>query len=123
MRHCRQCRADAIGLIGSDLSQIPELLHIQGSYTAEQRMVIRNELAAGMKQTASAQARIGEDWNGAVRVAVATRGSNVINQHFGHAKEFIIYDVLQGNLRFVGVRKGDINEQLLESTRYLHYFQ
>lgn len=176
MRHCRQCRADAVGLIGSDLSQTPEVLQAQGSYTAGQRRDIRNQLAAGMKQTAAAaQIQIQEQRSGAVRVAVATRGSNVINQHFGHAKEFMIYDVLRGKVRLAGVRKvqaycngtrecgpplseavemlkdcslllcsgigeaparelrqsgviplvrkGDINEQLLESTRYLQYFQ
>jgi nitrogen fixation protein NifB len=151
------------------------MLPAQGRFTAEQRTVIRNELAAGMKQTAAAHAQIQEEWNDAVRVAVATRGSNVINQHFGHAKEFIIYDVRKGNIRLVGVRKvqaycngtrdcgspiseavdmlkdcslllcsgigeapagklrqagiiplvrtGDIDGQLLESTRYLQYFQ
>lgn len=26
MRHCRQCRADAVGMLGGDMSQTPELL-------------------------------------------------------------------------------------------------
>ncbi|MBW4082655.1 nitrogenase cofactor biosynthesis protein NifB [Paenibacillus sp. S150] len=172
MRHCRQCRADAVGLIGADMSQMPEMVPPQGSFTLEDRAAIQDEIVSGMREAAAVSE---VDWSGAVRAAVATRGSNVINQHFGHAREFIIYDVKQENVRLVGIRKvqaycngtrecgsplsealdmlkdcrlllcsgigeaparklqqagitplirkGSINEQLLESARYLKYFQ
>jgi len=40
-------------------------------------------------------------------VAVATKGGGVVNQHFGHAKEFQIYEVDGNEARFVGHRKID----------------
>ncbi|AIQ12498.1 nitrogen fixation protein NifB [Paenibacillus durus] len=107
MRHCRQCRADAVGLLGSDLSQNPEMLPPQKEYSAEQREKLQQDILSRMKQAgADAAAEWSEDeWSNAVRIAVATRGSNVINQHFGHAKEFLVYDVLESDIRLVGVRK------------------
>jgi nitrogen fixation protein NifB len=56
------------------------------------------------------------------RVAVATRGGGLVNQHFGHATEFQVYDVSRAGARLVGVRKvehycrgGDGEEDVLES--------
>ncbi|HKJ62696.1 MAG TPA: NifB/NifX family molybdenum-iron cluster-binding protein, partial [Hyphomicrobiales bacterium] len=42
-----------------------------------------------------------------VLMAVATSGSGVINQHFGHAKEFLIYEASPEGVRFIGHRKAD----------------
>jgi nitrogen fixation protein NifB len=38
-------------------------------------------------------------------VAVATRGDGLVNQHFGHAAEFLVYQVTQGGAELLGVRK------------------
>lgn len=38
-------------------------------------------------------------------VAVATKGGGIVNQHFGHAKEFQIYEVDANEVKFVGHRK------------------
>ena len=40
-------------------------------------------------------------------VAVATKGGGRINQHFGHAKEFQLFEVDGREVRFKGVRKTD----------------
>jgi nitrogen fixation protein NifB len=40
-----------------------------------------------------------------VLVAVATKGGGLVNQHFGHAKEFMIYEVDATSVKFVGHRK------------------
>lgn len=57
MRHCRQCRADAVGKLGEDLSPMPPYLD-------------------------------------KVKVAVSTTGSSgVVDLHFGHARQFSIYEV------------------------------
>jgi nitrogen fixation protein NifB len=40
-----------------------------------------------------------------VLIAVATEGQGVINQHFGHAKEFLVYEASSNGVRFVGPRK------------------
>jgi nitrogen fixation protein NifB len=44
-------------------------------------------------------------------VAVATRGGGRINQHFGHAREFQIFEVSPAGVRFIGHRKVDASCQ------------
>jgi nitrogen fixation protein NifB len=43
-----------------------------------------------------------------VLMAVATTGGGLINQHFGHAKEFLIYEASAMDVRFIGHRKTDL---------------
>jgi nitrogen fixation protein NifB len=40
-------------------------------------------------------------------VAVATKGDGLINQHFGHAREFLIYRADGAGVKFLGARKID----------------
>jgi nitrogen fixation protein NifB len=40
-----------------------------------------------------------------VLMAVATKGGGVINEHFGHASEFLIYEASVHGVRFIGHRK------------------
>jgi nitrogen fixation protein NifB len=40
-----------------------------------------------------------------VLMAVATKGNGVINEHFGHASEFLIYEASSDGVRFIGHRK------------------
>jgi nitrogen fixation protein NifB len=41
----------------------------------------------------------------ALTVAVATKGDGLINQHFGHAREFLIYRADGAGVKFRGARK------------------
>lgn len=68
MYHCKQCRADAIGLLGEDRS-------------AEFR------LSSGSQVIASPVCK-------QYKIAVASKHGRLIDQHFGHASQFAIY---QGN--------------------------
>ena len=43
-----------------------------------------------------------------VLVAVATKGQGQINEHFGHAKEFQIYELSTSGAKFVGHRRVDL---------------
>jgi len=43
-----------------------------------------------------------------VLMAVATTGGGVVNQHFGHAREFLIYEASAQDVRFIGHRKVDL---------------
>jgi nitrogen fixation protein NifB len=43
-----------------------------------------------------------------VLMAIATTGGGVINQHFGHATEFLIYEASPTDVRFIGHRKVDL---------------
>ncbi len=38
---------------------------------------------------------------------MATKGGGRINQHFGHAREFQVFEVDGGSVRFLGVRRAD----------------
>jgi len=40
-----------------------------------------------------------------VLMAVATKGGGVINEHFGHASEFLVYEASASGVRFIGHRK------------------
>jgi nitrogen fixation protein NifB len=40
-------------------------------------------------------------------MAVATSGGGLINQHFGHATEFLVYEASANGVRFISHRKVD----------------
>ncbi|MDF2935758.1 MAG: nitrogen fixation protein NifB [Paenibacillaceae bacterium] len=106
MRHCRQCRADAVGLLGDVRSQ--EAAGDREAAATEERGGCFQPRTAGLHPAeAAASGTPGErsDWSRAVRVAVASRGMGQINLHFGHATEFLIYDVAVAEVRLAGVRK------------------
>jgi len=44
----------------------------------------------------------------AVLMAIASKGGGVINEHFGHAREFLVYEASPGGVRFIGHRKTDL---------------
>jgi len=114
MRHCRQCRADAVGLLGEDRSQEftkEKFMEMPVDYNLEQRQAIhlnieqtRVELAAKKEAAATRQTPPKAD-STKVLVAVATKGGGLVNQHFGHAKEFMIYEVDATEAKFIGHRK------------------
>ncbi|MGG7519379.1 nitrogenase cofactor biosynthesis protein NifB [Allorhizobium undicola] len=112
MRHCRQCRADAVGLLGEDrgqeftLDQIPDEVSYDASKRESYREVVARE--QGDRLEAKSQA-IGvvkaAGSGGSLLVAVATKGGGRINEHFGHAKEFQIYEASASGINFIGHRK------------------
>lgn len=110
MRHCRQCRADAIGLLGQDRNQdFPlEAMEADPVINQEARAQFQSDLDSKIRERVSAkQARAKGRWEEVrkTRVAVATRGGDKVNQHFGHATEFLIYDTDGAEVKLVGVRK------------------
>jgi len=112
MRHCRQCRADAVGLLGEDrgqdftLDKLPETI---GDGT-EAREAYRNWVTEERRDRAAA-AEAAEAVAPAAETptlfAVCTRGSGRINQHFGHVAEFQIYEADADGIRFIGHRRAD----------------
>ncbi|WP_310828950.1 nitrogenase cofactor biosynthesis protein NifB [Paenibacillus pedocola] len=103
MRHCRQCRADAVGLLGEDRIG-EEILTKQTVYSPQEREL---ELVRLDSKLQSRRERRGRSSSGGVvtRIAVATRGGGKVNVHFGHAREFLIYEVDGEASRLLGVRK------------------
>lgn len=117
MRHCRQCRADAVGLLGEDRGDefTPDRVEqMEVVYDLEQRRAYQARVeaerqaqqAAKAAALAALQAQAAADAM-SVLVAVATQGQGKVNQHFGHAGEFQIYEVSAAGAAFVGHRRVD----------------
>ncbi len=116
MRHCRQCRADAVGLLGEDRSQEftkDKFLAMSAEYDLKGREEVqagiekfREELKAA-KEAVETQHVASVQNSPKILVAVATKGGGLINQHFGHAKEFQVYEVDGKQVQFIGHRKID----------------
>ncbi len=122
MRHCRQCRADAVGLLGEDRGDeftMDKIEEMEIDYEAA--MVKRKEIHLEIEANRKAQAaKSGEAFVALaslgtkkkelrpVLMAVATTGGGLINQHFGHASEFLIYEASPTDVRFISHRKVDL---------------
>ncbi|MEC4819307.1 MAG: nitrogenase cofactor biosynthesis protein NifB [Scytonema sp. PMC 1069.18] len=117
MRHCRQCRADAVGLLGEDRSQEftkAKFMEMTPDYDAQKRQEVHAGIEKFKEELKAAKEKVQETLSVTSRperpkilVAVATKGGGVVNQHFGHAKEFQIYEVDGNTVQFVGHRKVD----------------
>jgi nitrogen fixation protein NifB len=119
MRHCRQCRADAVGLLGEDrgseftMEKIEEM-NIDYEAAMEKRAVVHAAIAEelnskqGKTEGASDDKPAIDEKHRPVLMAVATSGGGIINQHFGHAKEFLVYEASPQGVRFIGHRKTDL---------------
>ncbi|MEW5728706.1 MAG: nitrogenase cofactor biosynthesis protein NifB [Pseudomonadota bacterium] len=114
MRHCRQCRADAVGMLGEDLSQdfTMDRCGDVAAYDPEPRRlyreVVERERADRREAAEAASADLAAAPAAPARlVAVCTKGGGRINLHFGHATEFQVYEVDAAGVRFVGHRKAD----------------
>ncbi|MCE3202913.1 nitrogenase cofactor biosynthesis protein NifB [Paenibacillus sonchi] len=108
MRHCRQCRADAIGLLGQDRNRdFPlEAMEADPVINTEARALFQGELDVKIRERVQAkEARLLRENAPKIRVAVATRGGDKVNQHFGHATEFLVYDTDGAEVQLLGVRK------------------
>lgn len=115
MRHCRQCRADAVGLLGEDRGQeftmdlVPETVDYDPAKRETYREWVKGEREDRRAAAAEALAETAavETDAGPMLVAVCTKGGGRINQHFGHAKEFQVYEVDADGVRFVTHRRAD----------------
>jgi MoaA/NifB/PqqE/SkfB family radical SAM enzyme len=78
MYHCVQCRSDAAGLLGEDIP-----LEGCGAHSA---------------------AAPAPEGHSPVRVAVASKSGVLVDEHFGHAEAFRIYECRNGAVRFLEER-------------------
>ncbi|XIA67417.1 nitrogenase cofactor biosynthesis protein NifB [Bradyrhizobium sp. TZ2] len=115
MRHCRQCRADAVGLLGEDRGAefaTEKVMAMDVKYNLETRKAyqakVEEERVAKVATEQEQLAElVGETSDIKLSVAVATKGSGLINEHFGHAKEFQVYELSISGAKFVGHRRVD----------------
>jgi nitrogen fixation protein NifB len=117
MRHCRQCRADAVGLLGEDRGQEftldkIEAMDIDYEAAMNKRANVhagieahRDALRAEKERAATQTTLLAPIGTPPARIAVTTKGGGVINEHFGHAKEFLVYEASPEGIRFIGPRK------------------
>lgn len=116
MRHCRQCRADAVGLLGQDRNREFTLEKI-GEMPVEDNREMRQTYQVQVEQRRlemreakedSLADLIGVKLDLKILVAVATKGQGLINEHFGHAREFQVYEVSRAGSKFIGHRRVDL---------------
>lgn len=132
MRHCRQCRADAVGMLGEDRgAEFTNEKVAAMDIDYEAAMARRAAVHAAIEANRTAQQQQQPDQPSetfvpiaslkrskpqptpseapAARFAVATTGGGVVNEHFGHAREFLIYEAAGGgehvDVRFLAARK------------------
>ena len=116
MRHCRQCRADAVGMLGEDRNaeftqEKVDAMEVDYNPTVHLDFLSRIER---QRQDAAEKAMYSLSAIGAahddvrILVAVASQDEGKINQHFGHAKEFQIYEASMQGTRFIGHRRVDL---------------
>ncbi len=86
MKHCKQCRADAIGLLGEDRSQE----FMENPPTAGSSPII-NRKPAEKK----------------LKIAVTSKKGKQVDLHFGHAKEFLVYEISQKGITYLETRQSD----------------
>jgi len=122
MKHCRQCRADAVGLISEDRGDeftkesfsALSFEELEKRYNIKARSVkhqiienwrtaldeanhrIKLEQATKLELSTTGETKL---------VAVTTGGEGMINLHFGSAKEFLIYEAGDKAIKFVMHRK------------------
>lgn len=76
MRHCQQCRADAIGLLREDRSA--EFRAAGGAQERDFASIERSQEPATSSK--------------AYRIAVTSKYGRLVDMHFGHADEFMIFE-------------------------------
>lgn len=86
MRHCKQCRADAIGLLGEDRSQefSKKALELEVPEVDEKQQNLKK-----------------------LKVAVTSKNGRLVDLHYGHAKEFMIYEINGSNFNYIETRQFD----------------
>jgi nitrogen fixation protein NifB len=122
MSHCRQCRADAVGLIGEDRGEeftkevysTMDFGSLENKYNIHARQEFHQKIETWRKALEYANERIKIEQaskeqlssTGETKlIAVTTSGEGVINMHFGSAKEFLIYEAGDRAIKFVMHRK------------------
>jgi nitrogen fixation protein NifB len=116
MRHCRQCRADAVGLLGEDRSAeftTDKIMAMDVNYDLSSRQAYQAKVEEERQSKVAAKNEelktlADETSDIKILVAVATKGQGLINEHFGHAKEFQVYELSTAGSKFVGHRRVDL---------------
>jgi len=121
MQHCRQCRADAVGLIGEDRGQeftkdvfsSMSFDELESHYNIKARQESQAKIEEFRFFLDRANERVRQEKENlssdgeTILVAVTSAGEGMINQHFGSVREFLIYEAGDKGIRFIHHRKLD----------------
>ncbi len=119
MKHCRQCRADAVGLIGEDrgakftkdvfvnksFEELEKHYNIKARKKAHQKIEEWRKILENANKKAKQSEENLSSNNKTILVAVTTAGKGIINQHFDATKEFLIYKAGDNGVMFVQPRR------------------
>ncbi|WP_354624052.1 nitrogenase cofactor biosynthesis protein NifB [Psychromonas sp. MME2] len=100
MKHCQQCRADAVGMLGEDRSsefQVKDLQDTPADYSETMLARSRFQSAIASKGASEKQASF--------IVAIASENSEQINLHFGHTDCFKLYLITENEQHYLGERR------------------
>ncbi|MFI3226523.1 MAG: nitrogenase cofactor biosynthesis protein NifB [Clostridia bacterium] len=98
MRHCKQCRADAIGTLENDIST---------EFTLKATPKCSQECTDQTSCTTCPSKQKTTEEKRKYKVAVATKSGTMVDVHFGQAKEFYIYYSDGENMEFIEKRNVD----------------
>ncbi len=115
MRHCRQCRADAVGLLGEDrgdeftLDKI-DVMEVDYEAAMVRRKAVHDDIIGKLEaRRGVASPKADGMLEGSRPVLMAVAGKNgIVAEHFGHAKEFLIYEASPDGVRFISHRKTEL---------------
>lgn len=84
MYHCRQCRADAVGILGEDSSLV---------WNTAQKEIQNKQDIKDLTYHSSG-----------IQVAVASKSGSLVDQHFGQVTQFYVYEYKNGKAVFLEKR-------------------
>ncbi|NKN32613.1 nitrogenase cofactor biosynthesis protein NifB [Marichromatium bheemlicum] len=103
MRHCKQCRADAVGMLGDDRSaeftrERIATLEIDDDAALARRAATREAIERRRQAATPALVPVAtlsppRPTTRAARIAVASSDGRRVDQHFGQAERFLVYEV------------------------------
>jgi nitrogen fixation protein NifB len=96
MRHCRQCRADAIGLLGEERSSEFAAMGCQ----------------AGCGPSPENSTPILIDEKGPIKMAIATSDGKNVDSGFGNAQRFDVYSVSSNGVKLIRTVTVDTSKQV-----------
>jgi nitrogen fixation protein NifB len=118
MTHCKQCRADAIGILGEDRSaefapesfgdksvdELVALYDIEGRKKAKDKIESFREIMKEANERAEMEKQMLSSNGETVYIAVTSSDFASVNEHFGTVKEFLIYEAGDMGFRFLTKR-------------------
>lgn len=99
MKHCQQCRADAVGMLGEDRSNEFNLQDITTAPDYQQTMLSRSRFQSAVISNGVSETEA------SFIVAIASNDNDQIGLHFGHANCFKLYLISATEQHYIGERR------------------